>query len=81
MAIYNNVLELIGNTPIVRNQRIDTGVCQLYFKMESTNPGGSIKDRIGLSMIEDAERRGALKPGAMLPAQLFSHSDQSIGSR
>ena len=66
MAVYNNVLELIGNTPIVRNQRIDTGVCELYFKMESTNPGGSIKDRIGLVMIEDAERRGQLQPGATI---------------
>ncbi len=66
MAVYNNVLELIGNTPIVRCQRMDTGPCELYFKMESTNPGGSIKDRIGLVMIEDAERRGQLKPGATL---------------
>ena len=66
MAVYNNVLELIGNTPIVRCQRMDTGPCELYFKMESTNPGGSIKDRIGLSMIEDAERRGLLKPGATI---------------
>jgi cystathionine beta-synthase len=66
MAVYNNVLELIGNTPIVRNQHIDTGVCQLYYKLESMNPGGSIKDRIGLSMIEDAERRGSLQPGATI---------------
>ncbi|GMU42418.1 MAG: pyridoxal-phosphate dependent enzyme [Xanthomonadales bacterium] len=66
MAVYNNVLELIGNTPIVRCQRMDTGPCELYFKMESTNPGGSIKDRIGLVMIEDAERRGQLKPGATI---------------
>ncbi|MGE4071245.1 MAG: pyridoxal-phosphate dependent enzyme [Lysobacterales bacterium] len=66
MAIYNNVLELIGNTPIVRCQHMDTGPCELYFKMESMNPGGSIKDRIGLSMIEDAERKGLLQPGATI---------------
>lgn len=66
MAVYNNVLELIGNTPIVRCQHMDTGPCELYFKMESMNPGGSIKDRIGLSMIEDAERYGVLKPGATI---------------
>ncbi len=66
MAVFNNVLELIGNTPIVRCQRMDTGVCQLFFKMESMNPGGSIKDRIGLSMIEDAERHGRLKPGGTI---------------
>ena len=47
-------------------QRLDTGVCELYLKLESANPGGSIKDRIGLSMIEAAEQRGDLKPGATL---------------
>ena len=66
MAIHSSVLELIGNTPIVKAQRLDTGVCELYLKLESSNPGGSIKDRIGLSMIEAAEKRGDLKPGATL---------------
>ncbi|WP_454832142.1 pyridoxal-phosphate dependent enzyme [Pseudoxanthomonas wuyuanensis] len=66
MAIHSSVLELIGNTPIVKAQRLDTGVCELFLKLESANPGGSIKDRIGLSMIEAAERRGDLKPGATL---------------
>ncbi len=66
MAIHSSVLELIGRTPIVKAQRLDTGVCELYLKLESANPGGSIKDRIGLSMIEAAEKRGDLKPGATL---------------
>ena len=66
MAIHSSVLELIGQTPIVKAQRLDTGVCELYLKLESANPGGSIKDRIGLSMIEAAEQRGDLKPGATL---------------
>jgi cystathionine beta-synthase len=66
MAIHSSVLELIGDTPIVKAQRLDTGLCELYLKLESANPGGSIKDRIGLSMIEAAERRGDLKPGATL---------------
>ncbi|WP_102946511.1 pyridoxal-phosphate dependent enzyme [Stenotrophomonas sp. VV52] len=66
MAIHSSVLELIGKTPIVKAQRLDTGVCELYLKLESANPGGSIKDRIGLSMIEAAEKRGDLKPGATL---------------
>jgi cystathionine beta-synthase len=57
------VLELIGNTPLVEVTRLDTGPCTLLLKLESQNPGGSIKDRIGVSMIEGAERRGALKPG------------------
>ena len=55
MTIHNSVLELIGNTPMVRAQGLDTGLCTLFFKMENMNPGGSIKDRIGLSMIEHAE--------------------------
>ncbi len=66
MAIHSSVLELIGETPIVKAQHLDTGVCELYLKLESANPGGSIKDRIGMSMIEAAERRGDLKPGATL---------------
>ena len=57
------VLALIGNTPLVRVTRFDTGICTLFLKLESQNPGGSIKDRIGVSMIESAERDGRLKPG------------------
>ena len=66
MAISQSVLDLIGNTPIVKAQHLDTGVCELYFKLESQNPGGSIKDRIGLKMIEAAEARGDIKPGDTL---------------
>jgi len=66
MTIHHSVLELIGRTPMVKTQRLDTGVCELYLKLESANPGGSIKDRIGLSMIEGAEKAGKIKPGAVL---------------
>jgi cystathionine beta-synthase len=66
MATYDNVLDLIGNTPVVRINHLDTGPCELYVKLESQNPGGSIKDRIGLVMIEQAEKRGDLKPGATI---------------
>ena len=66
MTIHQSVLELIGQTPMVKAQRLDTGACELFLKLESANPGGSIKDRIGLSMIEGAERAGKLKPGATL---------------
>ncbi len=66
MTVHASVLELIGHTPMVKAQRLDAGVCELFFKLENTNPGGSIKDRIGLSMIEAAERRGDLTPGATL---------------
>src|SRR5215468_1971394 len=66
MTIHHSVLELIGDTPIIKAQRLNSGVCELYFKLESSNPGGSIKDRIGLSMIEGAERAGKIKPGDTL---------------
>jgi cystathionine beta-synthase len=57
------VLDLIGNTPMVEITRFDTGPCRLFLKLESQNPGGSIKDRIGVAMIEAAERDGRLQPG------------------
>ena len=66
MPIHSSVLELIADTPIVKAQRLDTGVCELYFKLENQNPGGSIKDRIGMSMIDAAEKRGDIAPGATL---------------
>ena len=66
MAIHESVLELVGDTPVVRARRLDTGPCTLYLKLESQNPGGSIKDRIGMSMIEAAEKRGDIKPGDTL---------------
>ena len=57
------VLDLIGNTPLVEVTRLDTGCCRLFLKLESQNPGGSIKDRIGVAMIEAAEREGRLPSG------------------
>lgn len=66
MAAYRNVLEMIGATPMVEVTHLDTGPCRLFLKLENQNPGGSIKDRIGLSMIEAAERDGSLKPGGTI---------------
>ena len=66
MTVQQSVLELIGETPIVKAQRLDTGLCELYLKLECMNPGGSIKDRIGLKMIEAAEKAGRIKPGDTL---------------
>lgn len=57
------VIAQIGNTPLIEVTRLDTGLCQLFLKLESQNPGGSIKDRVGLAMIEAAERDGRLQPG------------------
>jgi cystathionine beta-synthase len=61
-----SLLDLIGRTPMVEVTRMDTGPCRLFLKLESQNPGGSIKDRIALSMIEAAERQGQLKPGGTI---------------
>src|ERR671935_1977839 len=61
-----SVLDLIGNTPVVQARRLDTGPASLFLKLENQNPGGSIKDRIALSMIEAAERDGRLQPGGTL---------------
>jgi cysteine synthase len=65
--IANSALDLIGNTPLVRLDRIrPAGYAEILAKIESRNPGGSVKDRIALAMIEDAEERGSLKPGATI---------------
>ncbi|MEO0399320.1 MAG: pyridoxal-phosphate dependent enzyme [Pseudomonadota bacterium] len=61
--VFDNVLDGIGRTPMVKVQKIDTGPCDLFLKLEANNPGGSIKDRIGVAMIEAAEADGKLKPG------------------
>lgn len=66
MRIYSNVLEMIGQTPMLELRQLNAGPCQLFLKLEFMNPGGSIKDRIGRSMIEEAEKRGELKPGATI---------------
>jgi cystathionine beta-synthase len=64
--IDQSLLGLVGNTPLVKLERFDTGPCELFVKLENQNPGGSIKDRIALSMIEAAEQSGQLKPGDTL---------------
>ncbi len=62
----NNILETIGNTPHVRINRLFGDSHEIWIKLERANPGGSIKDRIALSMIEDAEKRGELRPGSVI---------------
>ncbi len=65
--IAESVLDLVGNTPLVHLKRvIGTGTADVYAKLESMNPAGSVKDRIALAMIEDAERNGLLQPGATI---------------
>lgn len=69
MAIYNKITELIGKTPLVRIDKFAANreaKANIIAKVEFFNPGGSVKDRVGLAMIEDAERRGILKPGGTI---------------
>jgi len=63
MALYDSILDTIGNTPIVKLQRLAPQGVTVYAKVESFNPGGSVKDRLALAIILDAEERGLLKPG------------------
>jgi len=60
------ILRLIGDTPLIEITRMDVGMCQLFVKLENQNPTGSIKDRVALAMIEDAEREGTLLPGGTI---------------
>src|SRR6476661_8549635 len=65
--ILNNVMEAIGNTPLIRINKLARGIrANVLAKVEFFNPGGSVKDRIGVAMIEDAERQGTLKPGGTI---------------
>ena len=66
MNVYSNILDMVGRTPMLEITHIDTGPCRLFLKLELMNPGGSIKDRIGITMIEEAEKRGDIKPGDTL---------------
>ena len=67
MTLVNrSILDIIGNTPMLKLSAFDTGPCDLFVKLENHNPGGSIKDRIGLSIIEEAEKSGVLKPGGTI---------------
>ena len=64
--IKNSILETVGSTPLVRINSLNTGVADVLVKVESRNPGGSVKDRVGIAMVEDAEARGLIKPGACI---------------
>lgn len=63
MAVYNSILDTIGNTPVVKLNRLSPAGVDIYVKVESFNPGGSVKDRLALAIILDAEKKGLLKPG------------------
>lgn len=67
MKLYNNILETIGNTPLVKLNKITASLpCPVYAKVESFNPGNSIKDRMAVKMVEEAEKSGQLRPGGTI---------------
>lgn len=66
MSLFHSVSDLIGHTPLLQLHKLDTGPCSLFLKLENQNPGGSIKDRVALSMINEAERQGKLAPGGTI---------------
>ena len=77
--IHENILTTIGNTPVVRLNRIGNELdCELFSKCEFLNPGGSIKDRIGWKMVEDAEQSGRIKPGDTLIEPTSGNTGQGI---
>jgi cysteine synthase len=64
--LFRDVLATVGRTPLIELSRLDAGSARIAAKLESRNPGGSVKDRVGIALVEDAERRGILRPGARL---------------
>lgn len=67
MALYNNVRQLIGNTPLMEITHIKIpNNCRIFAKLEYLNPGGSVKDRLGISLLEDAENRGVIRQGSTI---------------
>jgi cystathionine beta-synthase len=66
MQVFSNILEMVGRTPMLEVTHIDTGPCRLFLKLELANPGGSIKDRIGVSMIGEAESAAISSPATPL---------------
>jgi cystathionine beta-synthase len=78
-AVFGNVLECIGNTPMLELKKLDTGRCRLFAKLEMQNPAGSIKDRIGLRMINDAEADGRLDPTGDPPPTIIEATAGNTG--
>ncbi|MCA9294096.1 MAG: pyridoxal-phosphate dependent enzyme [Phycisphaerales bacterium] len=77
--VFGSVLEMIGATPMLELKQMDTGPCRLFVKLENQNPAGSIKDRIGLSMIEAAERDGRLDPNAKVKPTIIEATAGNTG--
>lgn len=77
--VERDILAMIGNTPMLQLTGFDTGPCDLFLKMESQNPGGSIKDRMGLAMVQAAEASGALRPGGTVIEATAGNTGIALG--
>src|SRR5207244_11215381 len=79
MQICTTILDAIGNTPLVRLNRVSEGVeAEILAKLENLNPGGSVKDRIGVAMLQDAEKKGLLKPGGTIIEPTPGHTGTGL---
>ena len=79
--IYENILETIGNTPVVKLQRVAPENQNIYAKLEAFNPLASVKDRLAIAIIEDAEKSGALKPGQTVVEATSGNTGQRLPIR
>ncbi|MCZ6722850.1 MAG: pyridoxal-phosphate dependent enzyme [Gammaproteobacteria bacterium] len=79
MTICHSVLDMIGNTPMLKLSKFDTGPCELFLKLECQNPGGSIKDRIAVVMIDAAEKEGKIKPGGTIIEATAGNTGLGLG--
>ena len=75
----SSILQFIGETPVIKINCFDTGHCELFVKLESQNPGGSIKDRIALTIVEEAEKSGALKVGGTIIEATAGNTGIALG--
>ena len=81
MKIANNILELVGGTPLVRLNKINDSKAEVLAKLEFFNPSGSVKDRAALAMVEDAEKKGLLKKGGLLVSDNVLQDGDVLESR
>src|SRR5690349_16203986 len=77
--VHDDILQLIGNTPMLELRGFDTGPCRLFLKLETQNPGGSIKDRMALYMVKAAEESGALPPGGTIIEATAGNTGLGLG--
>ena len=79
--LFTDVVQSVGRTPLVELRGFDAAGARIFVKLEARNPCGSVKDRVGVALVEDAERRGVLKPGAKLVEPTSGNTGIALASR